>query len=789
MKVIYFLLLLLPLEAFGKTPDTLWSYIYGSDSGEDYGQEIILLSDSSYLVTGSTTKYSDSNVKKDFVLLNISQSGELIQEKYYDRGYDDNGMSVLFNKTENSYSIAGYSNYLRSGNYDIYINKLDSVKDILWEKFIGGTQDDRCTSHIQLSDGFIVVGYTNSYGNGLYDFYLLRLNNDGDTLWTKTYGGESDDFCSSIFQTTDGGLILTGTTNSFGAGGSDIWTIKTNENGDTLWTLTYGSVDDDEGNYVAELSDGTYAILGMYDRHFDAESAGYDISKIILLRIDPDGNVIDSNLYGPEISLNYGKSFKELEEKNIIITGSVLGNGSNGGTSYVLKVDSTGNEIWSKNIQIGSGWDDFGNSILSDYFGNYIVTGTGITNRNLYNRDLFFFKIESDFPVANFSVNPKNVLIPSEISFTDVSTGLIENWQWDFENDGIIDSYQQNPVHTYLEADTYSVKLIVSNQLYSDTLVKEDLIIAYNSTRPVIISIEDVPEDQGGWVRLKFVKSVYDTDSLQGNLRATEFYTVEMDDSTGWMAVNSTGAYGSPIYSVLTHTTYDSTSTSNGLIAFRVIAFMNEGNFVGDTVQGYSVDNLAPGVPPGLMASVIIPQQVSLSWNMVLDEDFNYFRIYRSLVPNFQPSISDLIYQTVDTTYIDQQVSPDSTYYYRVSAIDFAGNQSGFTPAVSATIVNINYDNDKLPDNYIIQQNYPNPFNPSTTIRYAIPRNEKVSIKIYNILGREIRTLINKIQAPGWYLVKWDGKDNQGRLVSNGIYFYRISAGEYANCLKMLYLK
>lgn len=88
-----------------------------------------------------------------------------------------------------------------------------------------------------------------------------------------------------------------------------------------------------------------------------------------------------------------------------------------------------------------------------------------------------------------------------------------------------------------------------------------------------------------------------------------------------------------------------------------------------------------------------------------------------------------------------------------------------------------------------LEQNYPNPFNPKTVIRYSLPVNQSVTLKIYDIGGREVRTLVNTAQQSGNYTVEWDGLDDFGKAISGGIYLYKLSAGKYQHTRKMIYLK
>ena len=305
----------------------------------------------------------------------------------------------------------------------------------------------------------------------------------------------------------------------------------------------------------------------------------------------------------------------------------------------------------------------------------------------------------------------------------------------------------------------------------------------------VITTVEDVPEDdQGGWVKVYFDKSDWDTGSLlskSSTAAGAEIYTVEMDDGSGWTAVNSTVAYGAASYAVLAHTTVDSSTDADGMVSFRVIAGMDEGTFVSDVVMGYSVDDLAPAMPAGLATSVTEQNTVELSWDSPVDEDFDGFRVYRSLEADFDPTGTDPLMLTIETTITDVDVEEGETYYYRVSAVDVHGNESDYSEDVSAHIEIVSVDEGaRIPEEFALMQNYPNPFNPTTTITYQLPQAAFVNISIYNVAGQLVETLVDEDKNAGYYSVLWNSTG-----VSSGLYFYRIQAGEYTETKKSLILK
>ena len=113
----------------------------------------------------------------------------------------------------------------------------------------------------------------------------------------------------------------------------------------------------------------------------------------------------------------------------------------------------------------------------------------------------------------------------------------------------------------------------------------------------------------------------------------------------------------------------------------------------------------------------------------------------------------------------------------------------GIFRSIESTVGIENYENSTMPASFYLEQNYPNPFNPSTTIRYGVPKFTKVALKIYNLTGQEVRTLIDENQSAGYRSVIWDGKNNLGQSVSSGIYIYRLQTPEFVKTKKLLLLK
>ncbi len=210
---------------------------------------------------------------------------------------------------------------------------------------------------------------------------------------------------------------------------------------------------------------------------------------------------------------------------------------------------------------------------------------------------------------------------------------------------------------------------------------------------------------------------------------------------------------------------------------------MNEGNFHSYPVMGYSTDNIAPGVPQGLMA-VLVDEGIQLTWEMSADEDFQYYMLEKSSDEAFtEPEV----FETIDIAYLDLDYVLNESNYYRIAAVDHAGNISDYSDVVDFAVLAI--DLDLIPEVFALHQNYPNPFNPTTQIKYDLPEDAMVSITIYDVMGRSIRSLVNTTQSAGYRSIQWNATNNLGEPVSAGMYIYMIQAGEFSQTKKMVLLK
>ena len=176
---------------------------------------------------------------------------------------------------------------------------------------------------------------------------------------------------------------------------------------------------------------------------------------------------------------------------------------------------------------------------------------------------------------------------------------------------------------------------------------------------------------------------------------------------------------------------------------------------------------------------------ISLTWDPANQDGFQYYLLERSTDEEFAENIVSN-YVTINY-YEDNEMEYDTEYFYRVSY--YTNNWSEYSEVISVTLQWLDVDGEQLPTVYALHQNYPNPFNPTTQIKYDLPEDAMVSITIYDIMGRSIRSLVNSQQTAGYRSIQWNATNNHGKPLSAGMYIYTIQAGEFSQTKKMILLK
>jgi len=258
-----------------------WSRTYGG-VGRDIANSLVQTSDGGYAIAGDT--YSFGAGEDDVWLVKTDGSGNMQWNRTYGGGQSDWARSVI-QTNDGGYAIAGRTfSFGAGGSSDFWLIKTDGLGNMEWNQTYGGELNDRAYSLIAVSDGgYALAGISESFGTGSYDVWLVKIDDSGNMEWNHTYGGERNDDANSLVETSDGGYALAGGTHSFGHGNNDFWLVKTDGSGNMEWNRFYGEAKNENAYSLVETSDGGFALAG------GTESTGAGGSDVWFIRTNEQG--------------------------------------------------------------------------------------------------------------------------------------------------------------------------------------------------------------------------------------------------------------------------------------------------------------------------------------------------------------------------------------------------------------------------------------------------------------------------------------------------------------------
>jgi hypothetical protein len=352
--------ILLPVSLHAQV---LFQRTYGGTE-DDEAFSVQQTADHGYVMAGLTLSYAPW--PGDVYLIRTDSIGDTVWTRSFGGDSADCAYSVR-QTSDSGYIVAGYTNSFGAGSYDFYLIKTDVQGETLWVRTYGGHgYDQGRTVQQTLDGGYIVAGYTNSFAAGNFDVYLVKANAQGDTLWTRTYGGTSSEDAWSVQQTRDSGYIVAGYTSSFGAGGNDVYLVKTDAAGDTQWTRTYGGSRTDVCLSARQTLDGGYIMAGY------TESYGHADDCVYLIKTNATGDTQWTRVYG-EPRFNEGMSVQPTLDSGYIVTGYTNALGAGDYDVWLLKTDAAGDTQWTRTF--GGTAYDAGRSVQQTPDGGYVVAG------------------------------------------------------------------------------------------------------------------------------------------------------------------------------------------------------------------------------------------------------------------------------------------------------------------------------------------------------------------------------------------------------------------------------
>lgn len=445
------------LVKFNANGDTLWTKTYGN-VGYDEAQSIKQTLDGGFILTGQTDNIDWAG---DVYLVKTDSNGVVSWSTAFGgAGTSDFGYSVR-QTSDGGYIVAGLSASSGSGQRDVFLVKTSSTGALQWSKNYGGSLVDEGRTVEQTADGgYIIAGFTQSYGNGL-QAYIIKTNSAGVLTWSKNFGGGGTELAYSIKQTSDGGYILAGYTDTYGAGQFDALLMKLTSAGGISWSKTYGGTGDDYGLNLKITADSGYVICGR------AGSFGGGGGDYYIVKTNALGAHQWSKTYGGT-AIDQAGNIIQTADGGYFLTGYTMSFGAGIRDAYVVKTDGLGN----------SGCAQFSTTTITN---NPVVSsGTGATETNgvgfvspvtATRRTGSIIGVQCSSVAtcvisASFSASAINICEGTSVSFTNTSVGAT-SYQW--TENTVSFATTNNASRYFNSAGTFTIKLLVINGACKDS--------------------------------------------------------------------------------------------------------------------------------------------------------------------------------------------------------------------------------------------------------------------------------------------------------------------------------
>lgn len=305
-----------------------WNRTYGTITNNEGCQDIKESTDGGFVLTGWRGYPSEPY---DVWLVRTDETGTQLWNRTIGGSANDFLRSIV-ELSDGGFALAGSTTSFGSGEYDAWLVKLGSDGVPLWNRTFGGSERDYFNSILELSDGFLLSGYTESAGAGYNDVFIVRTDQNGNQQWNQTYGGTLDDFSFDSTLCDDGGFAFGGYTESFTAGGDDFWLIKTDATGDIQWNQTYGGTGDDTLYSLTICDEGGYALLG------STNSYGAGSSDFWLVRTNQDGDLHWDLTFGGS-GADRGMDLVYTSDDGLVLTGYTSSYGSGGHDVWLVGLE------------------------------------------------------------------------------------------------------------------------------------------------------------------------------------------------------------------------------------------------------------------------------------------------------------------------------------------------------------------------------------------------------------------------------------------------------------------
>jgi hypothetical protein len=343
--------------------NVLWNKTFGGP-GNETASNALKTDDGGYALVGWTDSFGDGRL--DVLLIKTDSHGSEEWNRTFGWSGDDWAWSAL-QADDGGYVIAGETDSYGSGRQDVWIIKTDRMGMKQWDRTFGGTLDDGANSISKTQDGgYIIAGWTESYGKGGRDLWIVKIDSNGSREWSNVFGGPADESAKDIMQTTDGGYIVAGDAQPVGEGGKDFWLVKLDSRGEMEWNRTFGGFMEESARAVRQTLDGGYIIAGQTDETDSGEP------DALVVKTDGNGRAMWEKTFGGD-DREWISSILLAEGGGYILGGVTGSSGSGGLDFWLVRIEENGSPIWQRTH--GGRGRDSASTILPTDDGGYIIAG------------------------------------------------------------------------------------------------------------------------------------------------------------------------------------------------------------------------------------------------------------------------------------------------------------------------------------------------------------------------------------------------------------------------------
>lgn len=378
-------------------PGSTWSALYGGEGFEEM-EGLLITQDGGLVICGATDSYGEGE-SADAWILKLRKDGQPLWQHTYG-GSKDESILDMRQLPDGGFIAVGWTQSFGVKQTDVWVLRLDAQGQVVWAKTYGGAGVEQAWSVGLTGDGgYVVAGGTTSFGAGAADYWVLRLDQDGNVVWQKTYGGPQDDggggdyeeFVVRVLVDRDGNYLLASESASFGSGETDIWALKLRPDGSILWEKAYGGEYEDSLWSFVEAADGGYILPG------STVSFSPDVSgDTWVLRLNSDGSIRWQKVFGLAQFWDEALSVGATQDGGAIV-GAYYEEGTSDWDMALLRVDKDGALLWQRRYEYGWDWP---NALAEMPDGSLVMAGVGWDNDHGQDLDLWVMRLAGDGTVA-----------------------------------------------------------------------------------------------------------------------------------------------------------------------------------------------------------------------------------------------------------------------------------------------------------------------------------------------------------------------------------------------------